>query len=255
MKFRTEQDKILFLVECDQPVPASLDLQNWEPDEEMQGLFIKKRADIVPKLKSFRRSQATKAQWRRDRYKLMQGIGTFHQSTAGKRFHRNMGRFLALRDFGNSSLFAQARGENEALQGPGPMSFEDRGSFLKALSSIKTHLYVESEYYNTLSSQVELDLLIEEVIDTFDRIERAVIMFGEVLFDDFDLLTYVVEDDSILRGLVERSGKTRDEVDKIWNRTVNFVEREYGLQRDDNGFSAMVLQVAKEMVGVDKQNQ
>lgn len=252
MKFRREGDKILFLIECDQPVPPSLD-DTWEPSEEMQGLFIKKRADIVPRLKSFRRSQATKSQWRRDRYKLMQGISAFHTSTAGKRFHRNMGRFLALRDFGHSSLFAKGTEENVKMEGPGALSYEDRGSFLKALSSIKTHLYVESEYYNPLSSQVELDLLLEEVVDAFDRIERAVIMFDGVMFDDLDLLVHVVEEDSILRGLVERGSVEREDADRIWTKSQSFVEREYGVTCDDNGYSALVLQVAKEMMGTVSQ--
>lgn len=252
MKFREDQDKIIFLVECDQPVPSSLDLTSWEPTEEMKSLFIKKRAEIIPRMKSFRRSQATKAQWRRDRYKLMQGIGDFHRSTAGKRFHRSMGRFLALRDFGDMSLFRRdTRDDDEALMlKPVHLSSEDRGSFLKALSSIRTHLFIESEYYMPLSQQVAFDFLLEEVVDAFSRLERSIIYFEEMNSDDIDLLVRMVNQEDLIASLVAESSRVKEEVEDAWRRADDIVWREFGRAKEDNASAALSLSLTKKMIGL-----
>ena len=63
-----------------------------------EGEFIKKRRGLVSRLKDMQKSGKTKAQWRTGRWKIMRGIKRFHRSTEGKRFHRQLGRFLATRD-------------------------------------------------------------------------------------------------------------------------------------------------------------
>ena len=246
MKFRSDEDKVLFAIECDLPIPD--DLKTWEPSEEIQGLFIKKRKDLIQKLKSFRRSQATKAQWRRDRYKLMQGIDTFHKSTDGKRFHRSMGRFLALRDFGDTSLFKKDGDESFRIKAVELPSME-RASFLKALSSIRTHLFIESEYYSPLSQQVGLELLIEEVVDAFSRLERSIIHFEDMDLDDVDLLIRMVGDSERLSSLSLQLGRGIEEVEEGWGRAVCIIKEDFGKSHDDNGFYALATTTTKRLLG------
>lgn len=246
VKFRSDSDKLLFLVECGESPPATLEPQ-WSPSEELKSIFIKRRGNIVGHLKSFRRSQATKGQWRNNRYKLMKGITGFHKSTYGKRFHRNMGRFLSLKDFGRTSLLAKGREENIVLPFPPLFSFEERGTFLKCLSSIKTHLYVESEYYAPLSEQVESDLLLEEVLNAFDRIERSVILFKDVYFDDIDLLIHTVEPGSIYLALSEQQKQTYKDVCYYMDKAKEIVRTEYQVESEDNGYSVLTLSVYRDL--------
>lgn len=246
MKFRDEVHKYLFLAECE----ASAEItDDWEPSEELKDLFIKRRRDVVTRLKSFRRSQATKAQWRRNRYKIMKGIDNFHKSTDGKRFHRNMGKFLATRDFGDMSIFAKSKDDDTELSSLASLSADERATFMKALSSLKTHLYVETEYYHPITDHVDLELLIEEIIQPFDRMERSAI-FGESLwFDDMELLVRMVHPKDIAFGLTNNETYKLDYVCSCIDKAKIIAYDDYNLEEDDNGFCLATLEITKRMLG------
>lgn len=63
---------------------------------------------------SARRSMVAKAAWKRNRAKNVHAIRAFHKSTAGKAFHRNLGRFNARRmenhDFTRDDILMTCKG-------------------------------------------------------------------------------------------------------------------------------------------------
>jgi hypothetical protein len=182
LKFRDKIHRSLFLADT-----GRLDLmdESLEIPEEVSEAFIKRRKKLVFGLKDFRRSQDAKASWRKNRYKILKGIKSWHKSTAGKRFHRNLGRFLSTRIF---------RPKNESF---------DKYETLKAVSSLRTHLYIEGEYYSSLDEQVDYERFVEYaqplLIDTEvklleDRVE-------EITEDEIELLFRLVNLNPVFESL------------------------------------------------------
>jgi len=95
--------------------------------------FVKHRMTLLGKVNrfklNFRKSQDAKRQWITNRDNLMAGIKRFHKSVQGKRFHRNLARFLSDR----SSYYKE--------------SFDEDNQIRVALNSLKTHLIIESNYF------------------------------------------------------------------------------------------------------------
>lgn len=123
--------------------------------------FIKKRKSLLNDLKKdlfdFRKSQDAKAAWRKNRYKMMKGIKSWHKSIAGKRFHRKLGYFL--RD---------GRSESQGSNG-----------FSVALSSLTTHLIIEDGYfipdYDTHYESYYLSTLAKIIIsDISEKVEFGI---------------------------------------------------------------------------------
>lgn len=211
MKFANDHDAKLFCLEIDR---SDLLLESdeavskdFKPCEDMIELFLKKRRELVPHLKNFRRRQNTKKQWRHDRYKMMRGIKRFHKSTAGKRFHRSLGRFLATRECLKKSVEFT-------------VSLHEVADVLKALSSLKTHAFVELEFYHPMAEEVEYLTFIEELIPTVGRIEKEILSGNFFLEeDDEDFMLRVVKEESIIYALEQRSEYSFDEIKEKW-RTI-----------------------------------
>ena len=97
--------------------------------------------------KSFRRSQLQKHNWRAYRSAYMKGIKAFHRSTRGKRFHRWLSQYLAYK------------------YRPGYHFQYKKEEAIKALSSLITHLAIESEYYHSLLEHVEILTMLDVGVD------------------------------------------------------------------------------------------
>jgi hypothetical protein len=185
LKFRLLEDLHRFLLEINHTsmINEVKDL-SFEPTKEMMELFIKSRKSIIPKLKSFRKSQDAKADWRKNRYARMKGIKKFHASTEGKKMHRMLARFLATRD-SRSSLYKRESYE--------PHLMGEVSETLKALSSLNTHLYIEQEYYQNPDDQLEFDLLMDEAVPAIHRIQLGILNSQDISEQDFDLLIRIVD--------------------------------------------------------------
>jgi hypothetical protein len=109
MKFKTEKDKTVF---------EAL---------EMNEKVIRKKLQLVKKSIDRKKSRDMKNNWRRNKQKFIKGLKKWHQSTQGKRFHRALGRFNALRENYNS--------------------LDTITDALFGLNSIETHLILELKYY------------------------------------------------------------------------------------------------------------
>lgn len=166
MKLRSEADKAHFLVEVNR-----LDLLTEDIPPEVFEIFLQKRRPLVKKLRDFKKSQNSRLQWKNQKWKLLKGIRSFHKSTKGKRFHRSLGRFLATR------IFRPKRESLELL----------REHALKAISSIRTHLYIESGYYMSLDEEAELHEFIEYAVRTLTDIELRFFEDTHTTFTDEEM--------------------------------------------------------------------
>jgi hypothetical protein len=191
LKFRNKLDRNIFCADV-----GRLDLmdESLEIPEELYEDFVKRRKKLVFGLKDFRRSQNAKAMWRKHRYKILKGIKHWHKSTAGKRFHRNLGRFLATRIF---------RKKNESF---------DKYETLKAVCSLRTHMYVDGEYFRSLDEQIDYENLIEYaqplLIDT--EIKLLEDRSGEITEDEVELLFRLVNLNPIYEQLSDFVGENID---------------------------------------------
>jgi hypothetical protein len=204
MKLKDSSDKYSLLTEINR-----LDLVGSEsiPDDVFE-LFIKQRRNRVNKLKNFRRSQNTKSAWRKNRFSYLKGIKKFHRSIKGKRMHRSMGRFLALRHFPSK------RPARESLE-------RVKDLVLKASSSIRTHMYIEEGYYMSLDSQIELELLAEYILPILQGVEAN--LYEDICYDmtedELECILRIIDEDELLKALTEVSGIGLVSVKESWHRT------------------------------------
>ena len=167
MKFISTLDAQRFCTEINRVDLVDSVSEYFVPDESMLKEFIKKRRELVKSLKSFRRSQATKASWRQNRHQFMGGIRKFHKSTQGKRFHRELGRFLATRFTGDKSQDRKIAREG--------MSVYEAGAALKALSSMKTYAFISLEYYHPLEEEVVHWEFLEALVPVLTSVETKIL--------------------------------------------------------------------------------
>jgi len=213
LKFKTDLDRTLFLAEIQR-----MDLISAEviPDELFE-VFVKRRQLVRDKMKNFRKSQNTKMDWRRNRYKRLKGIRKWHSSTQGKRFHRNLSRFLITR-------IRRENFENFELA--------DRFEILKGISSLKTHLYIEGEYFrSSLDEDVEFEELLSYSIPLLNSVEEKLLNSDlmNISNDEFELIFRLVDESELQSMLSDIINISTDELDqKLLNTDFN-EDLTYGL--------------------------
>jgi len=160
MKFKNENDKVLF---------EALNI-----DEKT----IRKKLQIVRKAINRKKSRNMKDQWRRNKHKFIKGIKKWNKSTQGKRFHRALGRFNALRE--------DIEKQGDVIQ----IGFDEITEALFALSSIESHLYLELQYYEN-----DIEALSEflEIVENFFEEEAQL---KQILLNSF--ITGIIPKDYLL---------------------------------------------------------
>ncbi len=158
MKFRTEADKLLFLLEMGQPLQESM---NEEVSDDLFELFFKRRREKTFELKDFRKSQVQKQNWRKKKLTYLRGINKFHRSIAGKKFHRAISRFLLTRESYNKI------------------------DLLKATSSLKTHLFIDMDYYRNVNEDIDYGIFVESMTEVLNSLEAKILAGGEPNPEDF----------------------------------------------------------------------
>lgn len=189
MKFKSTDDKKMFLLEMSRIDLLDKVSVEWEPDKELIELFITKRGELTKTVKDFRKSQNAKQQWRKHRHKIMRGIKNFHKSTKGKQFHRSLGRFIATRFTGETPLdhYKDMKSSGESL------SVFDSLETLKSISSLRTHIYIESEYFMPFSEYVEFLELSDEVLESSFVVEKKLLRYDAQIDEkEMDILGRVV---------------------------------------------------------------
>lgn len=230
MKFHTLEDARLFLLEIDRVDLVDKVNDNYNPPDELVELFLKKRKKLFTPLKDFRRRQNTKASWKRNRSHYMKGIKRFHKSTAGKRFHRALGRFLSTRE--NYKELA------------------DVVEVLTALSSLNTHVLIELDYFHSLTESIEYHEFIEDLIPVISEIKIRFIK-GDISIseDEESFLLSIIESAALIRSFADKSGKSEKEVEKIWNE-IKVQAKEKGRKESDPDFWKYVVGTVKKILGL-----
>jgi len=171
IKFKSDEDKVKFLVEAERPDLINQELSEEQIQELWQGI-IKRRSRLKKRLKDRKRSRIQRQNWRKYRSKYLLALRKWHRSVAGKRFHRALGRFLSLR---------LNRESNQ-------LNYHERFEFLKLLSSLRTHWYIEGVYYKPLLEEIEYELFIEEVLPLVEEIEKKVLIENKIDKEDIEFL-------------------------------------------------------------------
>lgn len=166
IKFRTERDRDLFLLEVGEPLGNAI-------TQEMYEKFLTNRGSLIAGLKDFRKGKDTEAAWRHNRLSFMRGIRKWHKSSKGKMFHRKLARFLRNRILRPKYQFLR---NHEALS---------------TLSFIKSYLYMDLDYYRSLNEEIEYLELLEYVIPIIESVEVKIRDYDEDAIDDEELDTLI----------------------------------------------------------------
>ena len=153
---------------------------------------VRKRLTLATVTKDQKKSRGMKNMWRRNKHQMMKGIKKWHKSTAGKRFHRALGRFNALRESVTYYVDGVTPGSNHVA-----LTMEQVNDALLSLSSIETHLYLELQYYEAdPQAMIEfLDIIDNFVMDTSYLKVELLISYktGEIETEDYQLLSDIVQ--------------------------------------------------------------
>ena len=196
LKFKNLSDKDLFLHELYENeydrVVHEID-ENSDSILEAQKYITAKRSNFSTRLVDFRKSQNQKAAWRANKYKYLKGIKEFARSVAGKQFHRSLSRYLVSRGILRGSKDQRpinprnpttpgASQQEEYIPGLGRYEAPD---LLVSLSSLRTHLLIETRYYQPISDEVDFFLLLEVLVEKLNEIESR-ILESMISYKDFD---------------------------------------------------------------------
>jgi len=154
--------------------------------------FLVKRGELELGLVDWERSQRQKQNWKKYRWKYLKGIRNFHSSTVGKKFHRNLGRFLATRE--TETLLKAYQREKEAereLRGLNLRKVQENLEFLIAVLSAGVHALIEERYYRaSVDEAVDYKLFLEELLGKMKEVLDW--LFEEVEEVDWDFWVGVV---------------------------------------------------------------
>lgn len=152
MRITEEADRISFLSELGYSLDTPMDSV---PEEEVHE-FIRRRSGLIRGAKSAKVAKNAKKGWRKNRKSYKKGLSKYHKSTKGKRMHRKMGRFLA------SRITSSGVKSSKML----------RETLLKAVASLRTHLYIENETYQPIPEQRDLGIMMDHVVPALLEIEQ-----------------------------------------------------------------------------------
>lgn len=220
MKFYNELDEKLF----------NQELKTSELDEVG---FIKRRKELVKRLKDRKKSNMSKQVWRKNRFKIMKGIKKFHKSTKGKRFHRDLGRFLATRD-----LSGLAYSECQELVVP--------------IMSCLTHVYYELSWYMNIEDNVDYEVFSEEVYDeVFDMLGKLR-TYNANLEDNLEFLYRLCETSNLIKAFADRYSKSKEDIEKLWNKIKQDLINSGKKEEDEGFYKALVGTLKKILQGSNK---
>jgi hypothetical protein len=238
MKFSSTLDVQTFLIEIKCFDKLSTVDESYKPTDEELSSFIKNRSPLVGKLKNYRKSANSKANWRENRTKMMKGIKAFHRSTDGKRFHKRLGRFLATR------LFRSKETNESAYEG-----LLTKQGYLKGLASAKQHLLVELEYFHQIQEQVELEeFLVDYAFPYFHRIEEKIISGNDLSEDEESFLFDISDTNAVMQKVSEIYKKEFAEIENLWNSISSDLNKA-GIAISATEYYPMLIEKLKETLG------
>lgn len=219
IKFKTPIDKYCFLSDINR-----IDLIDSEIDKSLVEVFFDKRKPLISGLKDMRKSRLQKAEWIKHRWKILKGIKKFHRSIEGKKLHRNISSMLT------SGFFR-----------PLKKTFEDlvsNRSLLKSISSVKTHLYIESEYYRSINEEIEFSEFFEYAVSCLGDIEQSLFNNKEITKDQYEFLLRIVDKKQFHKNISARCGIDIEEINN------NIEEQKTGINLEDTHSFCLLYETA-----------
>lgn len=214
MKFINDDDAKLFLIEVGKLEEAVSATKDYEPQIDLIEELVRKRQSLIGSLKDHRKGQDAKASWRANRAKMMKGIKAYHRSTEGKRFHRNLGTFLATRIIDRSKPFIES------------VPYSQLCETLKALSSARTHMYIELEYYHQVLEQAELEeFVFNYAAPILKKIEEKIIDRVSLDEDEMSFLVDITEEKALTEAFFYDSDADIEQFQE-WKNSLNLTEIE-----------------------------
>lgn len=204
--------------------------------------FIKKRKKLIEPYKDFRKSKDAEKGWRTARYTHLKGIRQFAKSVEGKKFHKNLANFLTNREPGHF------------------LNRYESSELVSHLSSFRTHILLELNYYKPLSEEVDFFNAVEAMIKLVDGYSAEILesVYGynefEIKEDLYDNIVRILEPAGVIHSLALKSGKSEAEVEKMWGEAQGIVKDEYKKGEDDEGFWALVTGTLKKMLGITSED-
>lgn len=159
IKFKSDIEEKIFLQE--------VSLSNLPLEE-----YVLNRRKIEVGLADRKRSKIAKDNWKQNRREILKGIQKFHKSTDGKKFHRQLSRFLisAPKD---KLVYAWDKERDAIKKERDASSLEstlDMIEVLIPLSSAFTHALIETYYYSSLDESVCYNLFLDQFIAELNQI-------------------------------------------------------------------------------------
>lgn len=230
MRFHSKEDKFLFLNELGRTDDVYSFNESATITEEEEKEFIKKRGTLIKGVRDRDKSSAQKTNWRQNKHKIMKGIKKYHKSSAGKRFHRNMSRFMMTR-------ITRDKTPNSSIY--------EMGSYLSTLNSLKQTFSVELEFYHPLFEQMEIEtILVDYALPIFTSLERKIIENAQI---DDDELTFLLDFNESDTFLDEFSKRVNIEFAKVKSVFENITKELYniGMKEDHADFQLRRLEDLK----------
>jgi uncharacterized protein (UPF0147 family) len=230
-KFRQDEDAQAFLVEIGIYENITKITKDYEPTVEQIEKFIKSRSGYSGGSKDKDKSNAQKKNWRKNKGKIKRGIKAFHKSVEGKKFHRNMGRFLATRITRD-----KLSDRNESF------SILENIEYIKALNSAKQQLFIELDYFHALTEQAQLETLVMDyAIPMFRTIEQKMVFNEELDEDEFDFLIEMTNKNQLLSELSDRINVPVEKLTEVWKSSiVKLNTKDYTLEQFNEDFAKEV---------------
>lgn len=195
--------------------------------------FIKKRKILIKGIKDRKKAEKSKSDWRSNRFKHMRGIKRFHKSTKGKRFHRDLGRFLATRE-----LKGLAYGECQELVVP--------------ITSCLTHSYFEFGWFMNIQDSVDYEIFAEEVYNEVLEMLAKLKTIEPDMSDYEEFLYRVVETNSLIQGFADRFSKSKEEVEAIWDKVKSDLLKQGRKETDEDFYKILVGTLKKILIDSSK---
>jgi hypothetical protein len=246
MKFHTQNEVNLFFLEIASFDQYGVHGTDYKPTNEEMELFLKNRKGKISAIKDFRKGQLSKANWRKNRFKIMKGIKRFHKSTAGKRFHRKLSRFILTRDSKKVSKTDSKERKDEAQAA----NYFNKIDTATSINSAISHLICELNYYHPFDEHIEVEEATYFLLPLLEGMRNALLANRELDEEDLRILLFLIESSALIKSLALKSGKDITAVDKLWKETRKELE-DKGKSEEDDGFFQELVGVLKKKLKLD----
>lgn len=186
---------------------------------ELNDSIIRNKLQLITKnIKDRKKSLQMKNFWRTNAYKMKKAINKWHQSTQGKRFHRNLGNFLATHltrsDLGLNIKKEELEVQNQMVD----IDLDTVTNLLLGLNNIKTHLILELQYFERDSEALEefLEIFFKFLDDAYNieiELLKAYItgkLNINILLNIIDIFTFFIDEKQFVYEVRQINGKSND---------------------------------------------